>query len=320
MILSGRSGLAVVLAVALSVVLLVSGCGSTASSSSSGAPVKAPAEQARAAASSTTLRVVAVGDIACPPGMPTSGTTCRQRETAALTRSLRPDLVLTLGDHQYDKSSPADFAGSYDKSWGSLLGITRPTIGNHEYLTPGARGYYSYFAKRQPGPPGYYRVAANGWNIYVLNSNCDKVSCPYEAAWLKRQMAAHPSRCSIVTMHHPRYSSGLEHGNNTAVKRLWRAAYRHRNEIVLSGHDHDYERFRPMDASGHVKRRRGMQEFVSGAGGRNLYRLGTRKRGSAYYQAHTPGVLFLGLKAGAYSWSYRSTSGAVLDAGSRRCR
>ncbi len=301
----------------LALILLASGCGSVAGN---GPAVTAKQDTASAAAASTTLRVVAVGDIACQPGKPVVGTSCRQAETAALARSLAPDLVLTLGDHQYDANSLAEYAGSYDLSWGSLLPKTRPAIGNHEYKTPGAADYYTYFKGRQPGAPGYYRVAANGWNVYVLNSNCDRVSCRTEAAWLDAQMRAHPSRCSIVTMHHPRYSSGLEHGDNTAVKPLWQAAYRHRNELVLSGHDHDYERFRPMDAKGHVKRRRGMVEFVVGTGGNSLYHLGTRKRGSAYYQARTPGVLFLGLKAHAYSWSYRSTSGAVLDSGSRRCR
>lgn len=266
------------------------------------------------------MRVVAVGDIACEPGQPPSGTRCQQAATAALATRLDPDLVLTLGDHQYDASSLAELQGSYDKSWGALLPITRPAIGNHEYQTPGATGYYTYFRDRQPGPPGYYRVVAGGWNVYVLNSNCGKVSCRYQARWLNRQMSAHPSRCSIVTMHHPRYSSGLEHGNDPGVKPLWRAAYRHRNDLVLSGHDHDYERFRPMDARGHVKRRRGMVQFVAGTGGRNLYHLGKRKRGSVYFQARTPGVLFLALGAGAYSWSFRSTSGAVLDSGSRRCR
>jgi hypothetical protein len=298
----------------LTLVLATAGCGTTER------PVARDRDTARSAAATSEVRVVAVGDIACEPGEPASGTTCRQAETAALATRLRPDLVLTLGDHQYNANSSAEFAGSYDKSWGALLPRTRPTIGNHEYVTPGATGYYTYFRSRQPGPPGYYRVVAGGWNIWVLNSNCDKVSCRTEAAWLDRQMKAHPSRCSIVTMHHPRYSSGLEHGNNTAVKPLWAAAYRHRNDLVLSGHDHDYERFRPMDAKGHVKPRRGMVEFVSGTGGKNLYRLGTRKRGSVYYQARTPGVLLLALHPGYYSWSYRSTSGAALDSGSRRCR
>ena len=146
--------------------------------------------------------------------------------------------------------------GSYDKSWGALLGKTRPTVGNHEYQTAGAKGYYTYFKDRQPGPPGYYRLNVGGWKINVLNSNCTKVSCAEQAAWLDRKMKAYPAKCSIVTMHHPRYSSGSAHGNNTAVKPLWAVAYKHRNDIVLSGHDHDYEWFTRMDGLGSFRSER----------------------------------------------------------------
>lgn len=302
----------------LTVVVLAAGCGTGGDGSS--ADDRGVTDTASPAAASSILRVVAVGDISCEPGKPALGTTCRQAETAALTRQLRPDLVLTLGDQQYDKGSLEEFQGSYAQSWGSLLSRTRPALGNHEYRTAGAQGYYEYFKGRQPGPPGYYRVASNRWNIYVLNSNCDQVSCVRQARWLGRQMAAHPSRCSMVTMHHPRYSSGREHGNNLAVKPLWAAAYKHRNDVVLAGHDHDYERFRPMDASGHVKPRRGMVGFVVGTGGKNLYHLGERKRGSVYYQAQSAGVLFFGLRPRAFSWSFRSIDGTIMDSGSRRCR
>ena len=265
------------------------------------------------------VRVVAAGDIACPPGLPVTPTQCQQAATASLARRLAPDLVLTLGDHQYDAASLAEFQGSYAPSWGALLSRTRPTIGNHEYVTGAASGYYSYFRSRQPGPPGYYRVRAGSWQVYLLNGNCDKVSCRAEARWLNRQMKQHRSRCSLVTMHQPRFSSGLEHGNDPYVAPLWRAAYRHRNDVVLSGHDHDYERFARMDAAGRVKPRRGMMEFVVGTGGRNLYHLGTRKHGSVYYQARQFGVLELLLGARTYSWAFRAIDGRTLDHGTGYC-
>ncbi len=222
------------------------------------------------------VRVVAAGDIACAPGEPVTKESCQHVATAALAKSLDPELVLTLGDTQYPKSSLADLRASYDKSWGGLLDRTRPTLGNHEYYTSGATGYYAYFKDRQPGPPGYYRFNIGGWKIYVLNSNCTKVSCAEEAAWMERGMKAYPMKCTIVTMHHPRYSSGSEHGNNTAVKPLWAVAYKHRNDIVLSGHDHDYEWFTRMDGLGHYSSV-GMQSFVVGTGGKDLYHLGTRQ-------------------------------------------
>jgi hypothetical protein len=131
-------------------------------------------------------------------------------------------------------------------------------------------------------------------------------------------MKAYPAKCSIVTMHHPRYSSGLEHGNNTAVKPLWAVAYKHRNDIVLSGHDHDYEWFTRMDGAGNY-RSNGMQSFVVGTGGKSLYHLGTRKPGSRYFQADKHGVLALDLREGSFSWKFHAIDGKVLDEGTRSC-
>ena len=161
-------------------------------------------------------------------------------------------------------------------------------------------------------------MTAKGWNIYVLNSNCDKISCTKQAAWLDRQMAAHPSRCSIVTMHHPRYSSGSGHGNDTSVKPLWAVAYKHRNDLVLSGHDHDYERFTPMDGEGR-SRSDGMHSFVVGTGGKDLYHLGTRKSGSEYFQGDRHGVLALVLRQGSFGWKFHTIDGTVLDKGTSAC-
>ncbi|WP_051276387.1 metallophosphoesterase [Marmoricola sp. URHB0036] len=285
------------------------------------APAAPPSEGTAtpAAARVSTFRVVAAGDISCPPGEAVTPTRCQQGATAALASRLKPNLVLTLGDHQYQESSLAQFQGSYAKSWGALRSRTRPAIGNHEYLTPGAEGYYTYFRYRQPGPPGYYRVQAGAWQVFVLNSNCDKINCSREATWLDRQMKAHPSRCSMITMHHPRYSSGAEHGNDPAVIPLWRAAYKHHTDLVLTGHEHDYERFKRMDAVGHLRPYRGMLEFVVGTGGVNLYHLGTRKLGSARYQDTRFGVLQLNLHPRTYSFAFRATNGQVLDSGSRTC-
>jgi hypothetical protein len=299
---------------ALVVLALVLGsCGSDAPATARHSSSESAAPRARV------VRIVAAGDIACPPGLAVTPTQCQQGATAALARRLGPRLVLTLGDHQYNSSSLAEFAGSYAKSWGALRPITRPTIGNHEYLTPGAKGYYSYFRNRQPGPPGYYRVKVGAWQVFVLNSNCDKIRCGREATWLDRQMKAHPSRCSLVTMHHPRYSSGSEHGNDPAVIPLWRVAYKHRADLVLSGHDHNYERFKRMDAVGHLRPYRGLLEIVSGAGGRNLRPLGTRKAGSVYFEANHFGVLRLSLGARRYSWAFHDIEGQVLDSGTRTC-
>jgi hypothetical protein len=295
---------------------LLAGCGVLGSESPpSAAGAAEPAAVAVPAPKGT--RVVAVGDIACAPGSRVTAGACQQAATARLAEDLDPSLVLTLGDTQYPAASLADLRASYDKSWGRLLAGTRPTLGNHEYKTSGAKGYYSYFAKRQPGPPGYYRFNVGGWKVYVLNSNCTKVDCAKQAAWMERGMTAYPTKCTILTTHHPRYSSG-PHGNNTAVRKLWAVAYKHRTDVVLSGHDHSYEWFTRMDGEGRT-RSNGMQSFVVGTGGAETYKLGTRKPGSRFAVGGKHGVLALDLQPGRFDWAFRTIDGKVLDEGSRPC-
>lgn len=297
------------LALLLVLGLLVSGCGGARSR---------PAATARLAATPTAT-LVAVGDIACPPGARVTRTTCRQTATYRAAAALAPTRVMVLGDNQYQSGSYRAFTHSYATSWGKLRRITWPVVGNHEYKTPGARGYYRYFAKRQPGAPGYYRRTLNGWQLYVLNSNCGKVDCVAEAQWLDREMTAHPSRCSLIAMHHPRFSSGGEHGSSTTMRRFWNVAYAHGADLALSGHDHDYERFAPMTPGGKVDTAHGIRQFVSGGGGRSLYPKGTPVPGSQVFQSAF-GVLRLTLTPTGYSWQFVGPKLRVRDSGSAACR
>jgi hypothetical protein len=285
----------------------------------SGSPPRAKQSvQLAPVAATPSVRVVAAGDIACKPRAKVGPRKCRHRATAALAVRLRPQLVLPLGDTQYQRGELRNYRRSYARTWGRLLSRTRPTVGNHEYRTKGARGYYAYFKNRQPGPPGYYRSSVAGWAVYHLNSNCTKVNCRTQAVWLDRQMAARPARCTIVTMHHPRFSSGNQ-GNAAFTEPFWDVAHKHGNDLVLSGHNHMYERFHPLDGNGRVNAARGMQSFVVGTGGRSLFPLGSRKHGSAYLQNRIHGVLALDLRPGAYSWAFHAIDGRVLDRGSRAC-
>lgn len=291
--------------------LLATGCGAGQTAD------RPQPEQARLAATPT-VTVVAAGDIACPPGARVTRRTCRQAATARAAQALSPDRVLVLGDLQYPSGRYRAFRRSYAKSWGKLRSITWPVPGNHEYETRGARGYYRYFANRQPGSPGWYRRALNGWQMYFLNSNCGKVDCAAQRAWLESEMAANPSTCSLVVTHHPRFSSG-DHGNTARMRKFWQIAYRHHADVVLSGHDHDYERFAPMSPTGAVEATRGIQQFVSGGGGKNLYPRETTVPGSERF-VKAFGVLELTLTPTAYSWSYRGIRLGVRDSGSAACR
>ena len=296
--------------------LLASACGSTGEgpTRSEGVDDAAPAA---GLADVTGPLVVAVGDIACPPGAQTTPSACREQDTAALATSLRPRRVLALGDLQYDAGSRYGFRHSYAHSWGALRSITRPVPGNHEYRTAGAKGYYSYFSGRQPGAPGYYAYDVGSWRVYALNTNCGEIGCARENRWLARDMQRNPHRCTLLQMHHPRYSSG-QHGSNAFVRPLWRTALAHGADVAVAGHDHHYERFRPMNAAG-TPVRGGITSFVAGAGGRSLYGLSVTVAGSVVRQPDAFGVLALRLGKGRYAWEYRSVDGAVLDEGTRRC-
>jgi hypothetical protein len=289
--------------------LLLTGCGGGSDDS---------APRARLAADPA-VAVVAVGDIACPPGARVTRKSCRQMATYKAAAALAPQRVIVLGDEQYQKGSYRGFTHSYAKSWGNLRRITWPVVGNHEYETTGARGYYRYFAKRQPGSPGYYRRSINGWQLYVLNSNCTKVDCAVEKAWLDREMDAHPSTCSMIATHHPRFSSGGEHGSSTRMRGFWQVAYDHGADLALSGHDHDYERFAPMTPRGVVDQAHGIRQFVSGGGGRSLYPKGTPVPGSQVFQSAF-GVLKLTLRPTGYSWQFVGPKLRVRDSGSGTCR
>ena len=259
--------------------------------------------------------VVAVGDIACAPGLPATPTSCRQRDTARLAARYAPRRVLALGDLQYPDGSLQQFRQSYRHSWGALKSVTTPVPGNHEYLTPRAAGYYSYFRRQRPG---YYAFDVGGWRVYALNSNCAHIDCRREVGWLRRGMVTSPRRCTAVMMHHPLHSSG--DGEKAWVRRFWEVAYRHDTEIVLAGHDHHYERFRRMNAAGKVVPD-GVQSFVVGTGGRSQLRLrGPRPRGSAFRNDSSFGVLALRLGRTGWAWSYTTIKGRVLDSGVGSCR
>jgi hypothetical protein len=294
----------------LAALALIAGCGGTATSRDETARLTSDG------ASTPSAILVAAGDIACPPGTAVTTTSCRQGATARLAASLHPNRVMALGDLQYQVGAYSAFLGSYDKSWGKLKSITWPVVGNHEYLTSGASGYFRYWSG-VTSSPGWYRRSINGWQVYVLNGNCDRVSCAAQQTWLRNQMNAHPSKCALIATHQPRYSSGSEHGSSTLMRPFWRIARNHHADIALAGHDHDYERFAPMNADG-AGDANGIREFVVGSGGRSLYTKGRTVAGSQLF-LRTFGVLKLTLRPSGYSWQFRDTALKVRDSGTSAC-
>ena len=259
----------------------------------------------------TDRTLVAAGDIACRGDQREQASECRQARTAAVARAQRPAAVALLGDTQYDRGTAAEFRGGFDRSWGRLPGL-RPAPGNHEYSTPGAAGYYAYFGARAgPGRRGYYSYDLGAWHIVSLNSNCESVSCAAGSAqerWLRADLARNRARCTLAYWHHPRFSSGL-HGSDRRTAPLVAALVRDRADVVLTGHDHSYERFAVRD---------GIRHFVAGGGGRSLYGFPRRASGSQRRLARF-GVLALTLRPTGYAWRFLSDRGATLDRGVSDC-
>ncbi len=274
--------------------------------------------------------IAAAGDIACDPADLTfnDGTgeawICRMQATAELLVSVNPAAVLPLGDNQYEDGTLSKFKDSYDRTWGRLKLITRPAIGNHEYATPGATGYFAYFGPAAGDPrKGYYSYDVGTWHLLALNSNCTLVGgcragSPQEQ-WLKADLAAHAGRCILAYWHHPRFSSGW-HGSNPAYRAFWEDLYQAGADVVLVGHDHDYERFAPQDPNGVDDPAHGIREFVVGTGGRSLYGFRHIQPNSEVRHAGAFGVLVLTLHPRDYEWKFISTPDKTFtDSGRASC-
>jgi hypothetical protein len=276
-----------------------------------------------AAPSSPTL--AAAGDIACAPGSLPTGNTCEQNGTAALVQSLNPTAVAALGDEQYESGASLEFAGAFQLSWGAFKPLIRPVVGNHEYLTPGAAGYFGYFgAAAGEAGKGYYSYDLGAWHLIALNSNCEFVSCAAGSAqegWLRADLASHLSNCTLAYWHHPLFSSGQTRGepDNLATRPLWQALYDHRADIVLAGHDHSYERFAPQDANGQFDPN-GIREFIVGTGGYSHSSIPTVTPNSEVRNAGSFGVLLLTLNPNSYEWRFVPENGTgFTDQGSGPC-
>lgn len=240
-------------------------------------------------------------------------------ETAKLLDKI-PGIVFTLGDNAYQTGSHAEYAKHYHPTWGRHKDRTRPVVGNHEYRTPGAAGYFDYFGDAAGDrTKGYYAYDVNAfWRVVVINSseagrdaaakNLGPDSEQYR--WFAAELDTHKDKNVIAMWHHPTYSTGA-HGDNDETEDLWKLAHSKGVDVILWGHDHHYERFHPMDGKGKRDDLNGVRSFVVGTGGKNHYRFFKfPKRTTAVRDAKTFGVLKLTLEERAYEWTFLPVAGA----------
>jgi 3',5'-cyclic AMP phosphodiesterase CpdA len=255
------------------------------------------------AAESTGATVYAVGDIArCVARDPAYSGAADTAATVAAGLALDPGaVVLTLGDHTYPRGTMKEFTDCYAPTWGRFKDRTWPAPGNHEYYTPGAAPYFAWFGER--AGRGYYSLELQGWHIVSLDSNLAPAAHAAQLDWLRADLASHPARCTLAFWHHPLYSSG-GHGSIPKMRDAWELLQQAGAELVLSGHDHDYERFAPQDARGRLDRARGMRQFVVGTGGAYPTPFLLTVKNSELRDSGRTGVLRLRLRDGGYDWEF----------------
>jgi hypothetical protein len=282
--------------------------------------------------------IAAAGDIACDPknsayknGQGTAAK-CRQKYTSDLLVGNGLAAALPLGDEQYECGGATAFTQAYDPTWGRVKSITRPAAGNHEYQSSGgtgcdssgkALGYYNYFGASAGDPTkGYYSYDIGAWHLIALNSNCSIVKCSKgspQDSWLKADLAAHPNVCTLAYFHHPRFSTTT---SATSVGQLWTDLYAGGADLVLNGHQHNYERFAPQTPTGTYDPLLGIREFVVGTGGNSHggFQNHAPPTTSETRDSVTYGVLRLTLHASSYDWSFIHEAGKTFtDSGSAYC-
>ena len=232
-----------------------------------------------------------------------------------------PGTVFTVGDNAYPNGRTADFETYYEPTWGRFKARTRPSPGNHDYDTAGAAGYYAYFgANAGPDGRGYYSYDLGTWHVVSLNSQTDMAVGSPQERWLRADLAGSTRACTIAYWHAPRFTSGANHPPYVPTSPLVQALYDFGAEVVVAGHNHQYERFAPMTPDGERDDARGIRHFVAGTGGAGLYRFGAVQPNSEARDNSTPGVLRFTLHATSYAWQFVPVAGGTYtDTGSTDC-
>jgi hypothetical protein len=301
-------------------------------------PLAVDASAPRPATASGDPVIAAAGDIACDPtssqfhdGNGTS-TACKQLAVSNILVNGHFAAVLALGDTQYQCGSYWAFQNSYALSWGRVKSITRPAVGNHEYLTSGATdcdssnanaaGYFKYFGSAAgSSSSGYYSFDVGAWHLIALNSSCSQVggcgATSPQGKWLASDLASHQNLCTLAYWHIPLFSSGGR--ANSVTKPLWQQLYNAHADLILDGHDHIYERFAPQTPSGTLDKSHGIVEITAGTGGANHTGIATIAANSLVRNTTSFGVLEITLHSASYSWKFVPATGSFTDSGSASC-
>jgi hypothetical protein len=251
------------------------------------------------------------------------------KDTAAIIARFPTAKVFAAGDDAYTNGTTQEFRDCYDKSWGGFKDRTWPAPGNHDYgiyMFPrrnNAAPYFAYFGTNAgPSGLGYYSHDLGGWHIVSLNSMAGQSasSMTAQVTWLKGDLEKNQKRCTLAYWHHPLFSSGDQHGDQTgdlgrSMGPLWEVLLKHDAEVIVNGHDHHYEWFKPQDANANDTAQ-GIRQFIVGTGGGEKRGIGTVKKNSEVRLPQVYGVLLLTLHPNSYEWHFINADGTVEDGSS----
>jgi acid phosphatase type 7 len=280
-------------------------------------PIGTGARPGQDTAEQNSVVLLAAGDIADCTNLSGAEATAKILEENSGT-------VAAIGDLAYPDGTRENFK-CYDKTWGRVKSRTRPAPGNHEFHSQGATFYFEYFGDAAGDPKnGFYSYDLGAWHIISLNSECLEIGGCNEGSreekWLRTDLAAHPAACTLAYFHKPLFSSGGAHGDAPEIRPIYQALYDANVDVILSGHDHDYERFAPQDPDGKLDPTRGIREFVVGTGGKNHRPFGAPEATSEVRDTTTFGVLKLTLHSTSYEWTFIPEAGKTFtDSGSDHC-
>jgi hypothetical protein len=310
----------------LAAMLIVSGCGGkkTATAPTATSSTATPPPETTPVTPPVPEPVVAVPPPPAPPvflmGAGDIGECGRlgAQKTAELLDQY-DGMVFTAGDNAYMNGTADEYRNCYNPFWGRHRTRTYPSPGNHEYGTSGPAGYFGYYgAVAAPAAPGYYSATLGAWHIIALNSNIPVDANSAQVAWLRSDLVANSTPCAIAFFHHPLFSSS-ENGGSARMRDIWRVLNSYGVDVVISGHDHVYERFAPQDADGRLDAVHGIRQFTVGTGGGKLYGFprvepNSEVRGAAW------GIIRLALKATDYAWEFIPVAGeSFRDVGTGTC-
>ena len=232
-------------------------------------------------------------------------------------------VVFTAGDNAYPNGASGDYTNCYNPSWGAFKGKTKPDPGNHEWKTANAGGYFGYFGNAfGNSTTDWYSYNLGGWHIIMLDSNCSNINCTTETTWLKNDLAASSAACTVAMWHHPVFNIGHHDtaGDTSKGKPFWQALDNAGADLIINGHDHNYQRWKPQRVDGTLDATNGIREIVVGTGGASAYAFTRTDTKVEAKSTGTAGVLKLTLKSNSYDWQFIPVAGgSFTDSGTGSC-